>query len=372
MTFEQIVVESDYVQFNNTKFFVSAPNNTTITLVFLHPNPDICEDVLLLKFIASASGGNVTFNISSFKEKKLYVVKIDGNPSIYTTNDTGFLSFYIDSWSEHTVEIYRYPCYFIYSPQNPTNGQQVLFIDKSAYSTHTKWFINNKLIAEAIYSSGSHTPFNLSYTFNISNIYNVTLWVYNETFNISDSYTVNLHVDRNLTLEISPNHVGINYISYHFNTTINASKLMDILDLHKGEWIHKFNESTNKWMSLWKYTDTVKLGDNFKIYPWDVVVVVVGSGRTLRINITEKVNTTQTKALSKGYHYLSWSNETKILSCDMNKIGLQNGDWVFKYDLQNETWLSYNVGLSGDIFEIKSYDCIVVNLADERNITIGE
>jgi len=261
------------------------------------------------------------------------------------------------------------PCYFTYS--YPVNKHPILFTDVSAISTYTKWIIDGITVAEQTFPNGSHPPFNLTYTFNISNIYNITLWVYNETFDVSNTYTVNLPVKRNLTLDLSPSHIGINYVAYHLNTTTNASALMDLLNLNRGEWIHKYNESTNKWMSLWKYNDTVKLGDNFDIHPWDVVVVVISNNRTITIDITEKVNTTQTKTLQKGYHYLSWSNNTSILSCDITKIGLQEGDWVFKYDLQNETWLSYNVGLSGDIFEIKPYDCIVVNLADERTINIG-
>ena len=261
------------------------------------------------------------------------------------------------------------PCYFTYS--YPVNKQPILFTDVSAISTHTKWIINGVIVAEQTFPNGLHLPFNLTYTFNISNIYNVTLWVYNETFDVSNTYTINLPVKRNLTLYLSPNHIGINYVAYHLNTTISASELMDMLNLHKGEWIHKYNESTHKWMSLWKYNDTVTLGDNFDIHPWDVVVVVISNNRTITIDITEKVNTTQTKTLQRGYHYLSWSSDTPILSCDVTKIGLQEGDWVFKYDLQNETWLSYNVGLSGDIFEIKPYDCVVVNLADERTINIG-
>ncbi|RLE37572.1 hypothetical protein DRJ17_06305 [Candidatus Woesearchaeota archaeon] len=261
------------------------------------------------------------------------------------------------------------PCYFTYS--YPVNKQPILFTDISSISTHTKWIIDGITVAEQTFPNGTHSPFNLTYAFNISNIYNVTLWVYNETFDISNTYTVNLPVKRNFTLDLSPNHIGINYVAYHLNTTTNASALMDLLNLNKGEWIHKFNETSNKWMSLWKYNDTVKLGDNFEINPWDVVVVVISNSRTLTIDVTEKVNTTQTKVLQKGYHYLSWSDDTKILSCDIDEIGLQSGDWVFKYDLQNETWLSYNFGLSGDIFEIEPYDCIVVNLADTRNIVIG-
>ena len=217
----------------------------------------------------------------------------------------------------------------------------------------------------------SQSNMQTSKTIYASSYFKVTLWVYNETFNVSNTYTVNLPVKRNLTLDLSPNHIGINYIAYHLNTTINASTLMDILNLHKGEWIHKFNETTHKWMSLWKYNDTVKLGDNFNIHPWDVVVAVVSNNRTVTIDITEKVNTTQKKVLQKGYHYLSWSNNTPILSCDVTKIGLQEGDWVFKYDLKNETWLSYNVGLSGDIFEIRPYDCIFVSLSKIERITIG-
>jgi len=322
---------------------------------------------------------------STWSDWTLYGTDTDGSDGWNWTFDfpdgMGYYQFYsiatdkagnTESKTTADIELGKpIPCYFTYSPQEPINGQTVLFVDKSALSVYTKWFVNGELVAEIMYLDGSHPPFNLTYTFNISNIYNITLWVYNETFDVSNTYTVNLPVKRNLTLDLSPNHIGINYVAYHLNTTTNASALMDLLNLNRGEWIHKYNESTNKWMSLWKYNDTVKLGDNFDIHPWDVVVAVVSNNRTITIDITEKVNTTQTKTLQKGYHYLSWSGNTPILSCDVTDIGLQEGDWVFKYDLKNETWLSYNVGLSGDIFEIKPYDCIFVGLSKIRVINIG-
>ena len=261
------------------------------------------------------------------------------------------------------------PCYFS-SVNRSVAGSTVIFTDLSAISTHTKWIVDGKTILNQSFLSGNHQPLNLTYTFNLSNVYNITLQVYNQTFNTTNSYSLGFPVDRNITLALSPNKVGINYITYSLNQTINASTLMDMLQLKNGEWLHRYNSSSGKWMSLWEYNN-MKIGNNFIVSPWDVVVAVVGSPRTVRINITFPVNTTQHTNLSQGYHYLSWSNGTSILSSNISKIGLQKGDWIFMYNINNETWYSYNVGLSGDIFKINPYDAIVVNLASVRTMDIG-
>jgi hypothetical protein len=55
----------------------------------------------------------------------------------------------------------------------------------------------------------------------------------------------------------------------------------------------------------------------------------------------------------------------------MTNIGLDTGDWIFKYDLYNESWLAYRIGYGGDDFMIKPYDCFVIYVNNTRNIVIG-
>ena len=119
-TFDTIEVGSNYIQFNATRFYITAPNPTTITLNSLHSNINTTYDetVNLLNISTVTSGGNVTFNISSFRPYNHYKVNIDSNQHIYQANDTGFLSFYINSWSSHNITINP----LVYLPNVTTNS----------------------------------------------------------------------------------------------------------------------------------------------------------------------------------------------------------------------------------------------------------
>jgi len=265
------------------------------------------------------------------------------------------------------------PCYFSYEGEM-INGSTLTFFDKTDISTHTKWIINEETVAEQTFPNGSHPPFNLIHTFNISNIYNVTLYVYNQTFDVENTYTVQLTIDKLIPLRKSQHGIGINYIAVPFNISISAKDFVTMIGLQEGEWLHMYNESTNTWQSLWVHNGQI-IGDDFTLQPWQVVAVTISQQRNITINIDDIVqqtmSTSQYKTLEAGYHYLSWSNETGTDAKNMTSIGLETGEWVFKYDLYNETWLAYRIGYGGDDFMIKPYDCFVVYVNNTRNIIIG-
>jgi len=255
--------------------------------------------------------------------------------------------------------------YFTYYPADPTQEDTVHFIDQSVNATDMAWYINGERVAYQNYTSGNHEPFNLTYRF-MPGIYNVTLWIHNDTCDNIDIWYENITVDWNVTLNTTNEGAGINYVAPPLST--NASHLASLL-LRNGEWIHKYNSTTESWESIWMYKNSTT-GDNFKINEWDGLAVVVGTDRKVRINISEPTNTTQNKTVDEGYHYIGWSDTDELISVNASQIGLQTGDWIFLYDTKNATWYGYRVNFAGDTFTIKPHCVIVVNVGGQRHIHI--
>ncbi len=136
------------------------------------------------------------------------------------------------------------------------------------------WKINGVQIASNTYSSGSHTPFNLSRKFNISNVYNISLYIYNASANISAEMHAEtpgspgyMYVDRNVTFNKTGTGAGVNYITYHLRNDTNASTFAVTFNLSNGWWIHKYNPVTGRVYSyiqqyqiLWVQTSTYPHG----------------------------------------------------------------------------------------------------------------
>jgi len=78
----------------------------------------------------------------------------------------------------------------------------------------------------------------------------------------------------------------------------------------------------------------------------------------------------QSKTISSGYNYLSWSNNSSTTAYNLS-IGVETGDWVYKYDTVNDIWFANWVNMAGDDFIIESYDVLVVYPGSDRNINIG-
>ena len=107
MNFESITIDSSYIIFNDTGFYVTSGNDITITLVYI--NDDITSAVdgeKVLEFYADTSGGIVWFNLSGFPALNNYTVNRSGSSiSTPTANGSGFISFTNNVWSSQLFEI---------------------------------------------------------------------------------------------------------------------------------------------------------------------------------------------------------------------------------------------------------------------------
>ena len=111
-------------------------------------------------------------------------------------------------------------------------------------------------------------------------------------------------------------------------------------------------------------------GEDFNISTWDALAIVVDKNIKVRVNITTPVNTSQHLTIPRGYSYLVWSDATPTTSKNLS-IGLQVGDWVFLYNTTSGSWYTYWIGYTGDDFPIQTYDVIVVNVQNPRQIKVG-
>lgn len=109
MEFSSITIDSSYIVFNDTGFYVTSDLDVDITLV--HINDDITgtsNGERVLDFYASTTGGNVWFNISGFVVGRSYMVNRSGSSiATPTANSSGFISFCSDVWSTHRFEIFQ-------------------------------------------------------------------------------------------------------------------------------------------------------------------------------------------------------------------------------------------------------------------------
>jgi len=107
--FSIIEVESNYVMFNNTKFYVT-PYKSTITLRYLSSSPSTAYNTEVLNFtIKMAVTGTEIINISGFRENTRYKIRVDNNTEIKYSNSSGYLSVNVTTTSifddEHDVSI---------------------------------------------------------------------------------------------------------------------------------------------------------------------------------------------------------------------------------------------------------------------------
>lgn len=109
MNFSSIYWGTNYMEFNDTKFFISGPNRVNVSLAFIHSDPQNANnDEKIYGFWAETSSGMVYINVSNLNNGVNYKIKQDG--SIIETvqaNLSGFVSISCDSWSEHHFEIFQ-------------------------------------------------------------------------------------------------------------------------------------------------------------------------------------------------------------------------------------------------------------------------
>jgi hypothetical protein len=109
MVFYQIIIDSTYIVFNTTGFYVTAPNSISIKLVNI--NDDIAGAVngeKVVDFYATTTAGTVWCNLSGFPVNNEYVIKRDGvTLSTSVADVSGFISFASSVWSTHRFQIYQ-------------------------------------------------------------------------------------------------------------------------------------------------------------------------------------------------------------------------------------------------------------------------
>lgn len=100
MTFSQVVVDSTYVEFNDTKFNISSPNRINISLNYIKPVMNGTTGTVIIGFYANTTTGNARFNISGLTSGIGY--KIYKNNATFknaTANSTGWIYFTNSVWS---------------------------------------------------------------------------------------------------------------------------------------------------------------------------------------------------------------------------------------------------------------------------------
>jgi hypothetical protein len=263
---------------------------------------------------------------------------------------------------------------FTWEPYRASTEDVVNFTDQSLNATSFQWKINGNNVS---------TVQNLSYHFNISNIYNITLRIHNETADVYDSLTRYIYIDKNISLNRTSDTV-INYYGYSLPKNISAYQLSKNMNLSEKVWIHRYNKTTHNWESFW--VNKPGLGKNYTLNPWDVLVFSVDKNISTRINISDNpdqreayysrqdaeknmTSAHQMLYLPEGINYIVWSNihPTNATSLD---IGLSNiEDYIYKYDQQNNTFQSHWVGMTGN-FEIKPHDVLILKLGSSKIITV--
>jgi len=265
----------------------------------------------------------------------------------YNTTDyrfTFFTQFFIDFWC---------------TPEYPTQEDTVHF-----YSLTEGADIWNWSFGDGHYTNTQNT----THQYSLANYYNVTLKVYNATNSVNTTLTKWIIVDRNITLHKTDGHAGINYFMWHLPNQTTLEKLAENLSLSKGEWLHYYNKSQEKWDSLWyRYT-----GENVKIGQHDVVVITVSKNHKARINTTSNITYSYNVTATPLYNYIGWSSSKVENVTNMTNYGFANGDWIHYYDTVNGTWKSRWLSYAGDKYDIHPYDVIVCVVGGSRNIRIGD
>lgn len=109
MDFSSVTVDSNFIKFNDTGFFIDCSNTISIILSYIKSDISIAVDGdIVVSFSADTTSGKVWFNLSGFLGGTSYLVKRDNVDFItLTANGSGYISFSNDVWSSHTFDIYQ-------------------------------------------------------------------------------------------------------------------------------------------------------------------------------------------------------------------------------------------------------------------------
>lgn len=122
MVFDQIIISDTSIVFNDTGFYITAPNSITITLIYI--NDDVSGAVngeKLLDFYATTASGTVPFDLSGFAGLAEYLIRRNGNVHATSTATVGgMISFSNAVWSgTQRFTIYQQAA----APSDPTPPQ---------------------------------------------------------------------------------------------------------------------------------------------------------------------------------------------------------------------------------------------------------
>ena len=109
MDFSSITIDSSYIIFNSTGFYVSSGNDITITLVYLSDDMyGASNGDKVLEFYADTTSGAVSFSHSGFPIGNEYIVNRSGTTiATPTANGSGFIFFTNNVWSSQLFEIFQ-------------------------------------------------------------------------------------------------------------------------------------------------------------------------------------------------------------------------------------------------------------------------
>ena len=277
------------------------------------------------------------------------------------TGKTYYWKVWVSDGKNETTQIFHFYTQFLidfwWHPKYPTQEDTVHFYSIVEGADTVNWSFGNGKYSDIFNDTTT--------VYRIANYYEVMLKIFNNTNMINHTLKKIIRIDRNITLKPGVNDTaGYNYFVWQ-GIKINATTLADILNLSKGSWIHKYNQTDKKWDSYFVGYG----GKNFDIDNWDSCVIVTKNNRKVRINTTTNISTYQNISIKKGYNYISWSSPEDTTSANLSI--LRNGTWIFKYDLDNNKWYGYYVGVGGDDFDIVGYDTLVILSPEDYYIEIG-
>lgn len=196
VNFSQIVIASDYLIVNNTRFDVESANAITINITFLSGDvAGASEGEVVFDFYADTNAGNVWFNISGVTTGTRY--RIDKNGTLltyFTGNATNYISFSNNDWSRRFFEVLRRDMPILISNVYPVNSTNI-------YVTQPTVFFDLN------YSSGA--------------LMNYSIYVGNSTANCTDLLTSVNNV-ANGTYHYTDYYDAVSfYVSYYWKVSAN-------------------------------------------------------------------------------------------------------------------------------------------------------
>lgn len=260
--FGQIILNSGYTKFNDTRFTISSPYRVNVTLMNIVNNVSTANSgEKVIDFYANTSSGLVTFTIGGMKGNVYYIVKKDG-VIVNTTmsNATGYIIFKNSAWSNHHFEIYEGLVYsqtirntnvdyFMWLGSNTSAwnvSQQITGFDEAgeyiATWNGTIWDATNGLW-KLYYGDESGTNWSI-HTFDVVKV--VLTDVGSQTITVNANLYVDYDTSKSKVLTNTTSNYGYNYSGYNMPTT-TTSALNTSIGLTLGDFVGVWNRTSFDW-----------------------------------------------------------------------------------------------------------------------------